>query len=350
MSPSRCRADAVFIALIASLPFLARPATNLSAVASARETLRVAAQITDEEWAALSRGEAVAKALDSDSREIAVAGAVRISGSTDRLVARYRDIESLKRSAIVLEVGRFGEPPSPADLARAPIEEYNLDLRDCRPFDCRVRLAESDIARFHREVNWSAADWRTRSAALWRDVLARYAGAYLRQGRRALPVYANKREPLSVSSELELLVPRFGFVAPFSSAFFGYLREFGEQNPEGSEQVLYWSKEDFGIRPVMRISHQTIYPTPAKPSAVLIATNQVYADHYLDAALTVAMAIDADDDRGRGFYLVAVGRARTRSLSGFLRGIVRSTVQSRSRDAMRKILTAAKASLEKPAI
>jgi hypothetical protein len=45
--------------------------------------------------------------------------------------------------------------------------------------------------------------------------------------------------------------------------------------------------------------------------------------------------------------MVSVSRARTRSLSGFMRSFVRSTVQGRSRDALQKILGATKAALEK---
>ncbi len=112
--------------------------------------------MSDAEWAAIGRGEAVAKVLATDNREVAVAGAVRIASSSERLVGRYRDIESLKRSAIVLEIGRFSKPPRPADLAAVAFEDYNLDLRDCRPGDCRVRLGEPAIARFHREVDWRA--------------------------------------------------------------------------------------------------------------------------------------------------------------------------------------------------
>ena len=70
--------------------------------------------MSDADWAAIGRGEAVAKVLATDTREVAVAGAVRIS-SSERLVGRYREIESLKRSAIVLEIGRFSklrDPPT----------------------------------------------------------------------------------------------------------------------------------------------------------------------------------------------------------------------------------------------
>jgi hypothetical protein len=96
----------------------------------------------------------------------------------------------------------------------------------------------------------------------------------------------------------------------------------------------------------MRLSHQAIY-RPAGSQTVLVATNQIYADHYLDAGLTVTMAIDAGEGgSGPAFYMLSVSRARTRSLSGFLRSFVRSTVQSRSREALRKILTSTRTSLE----
>jgi hypothetical protein len=79
---------------------------------------------------------------------------------------------------------------------------------------------------------------------------------------------------------------------------------------------------------------------------VVIATNQIYADHYLDAALGLTMAVASPDANGESFYMIAVNRARTRSLSGFLRRLVRGTVQGRSREAMRKILTATRSALE----
>src|SRR6187455_2245709 len=84
------------------------------------ELLRSVAQVSDAEWTALERGEAVAKVLNTDNREIAVAGGVRIRAERERLIDRYRDIEALKRSALVLDAGRFGKPPRVADLASLP--------------------------------------------------------------------------------------------------------------------------------------------------------------------------------------------------------------------------------------
>jgi hypothetical protein len=306
--------------------------------------LRTAAQISDGEWSAVERGEAVAKVLNTDNREIAVAGVVRVAADRERLIERYRDIEALQRSALVLDAGRFSRPPRPADLTSLPIEDYDLDLRECRPGNCRVRLGAAEIAWFHRDVDWRAANWRDQSRTVWREVLTAYATNYARGGRKALPAFANKPEHLDVPAELALLVDRFAFVGDYSPAFLAYMREFGGL-PDGASDVLYWTKEDFGVRPVMRLQHQVIYPAPP---AILIATNQVYADHYLDASLTVTLAISAIQPDGQsGFYMVVVSRSRTRSLNGVIRMLVRSTVRDRSREGLRKILQATRSSLER---
>jgi hypothetical protein len=210
-----------------------------------------------------------------------------------------------------------------------------------------VRLTAADIDAFHRAVDWRSGDWRARSVAVWRDVLARHAKTYITLGRNGLPVYVNKPDALSVASELSLLASNFAFVANYSPELFAYLKELGPTKPAGMEETLYWTKEDFGIRPIFRISHQILRAGPGAGSAVLAATNQVYADHYLDAALGVTMAVESPESSAGGpFYLIAVNRARTRSLSGVLRRMIRGTVQSRSREAMRKILSAAKSGLE----
>jgi hypothetical protein len=311
-----------------------------------RDLLRSIAQISDREWAAVERGEPLARILTTDRREVAVVGAVRIAASRDQLVARYRSIDNLKRSAIVLDAGVFSHEPRVSDLDRLAFEDHSLDLRDCRAGDCRVRLGPEDVARFHREVDWNAPDWRLRSAAVWREVLAGHAAAYQRAGRTALPVYVNRAESLSVASELELLLASYAFLADYSPGLFAYLRSLGPEGLPGTDRALYWTKEDFGVRPIIRISNQIIQGAARSNDPVIVTSNQVYADHYLDAAITATLALTAPDDDGRSFYMISVNRVRTRSLTGFLRSMIRSTVQNRSRDAMQKILAATKSALE----
>ena len=95
----------------------------------------------------------------------------------------------------MLDASAFSAMPSAADLQRATFEETSLDLRNCRPGDCQVRLGAEDIARVHREVNWNGSDWRDQSATVWREVLARYAAAYRSNGRKAT-VQSRSRETM----------------------------------------------------------------------------------------------------------------------------------------------------------
>ena len=165
-------------------------------------------------------------------------------------------------------------------------------------------------------------------------------------GRLGLPVFVNKAEPLAVASEVSDIVRDFDFVSAYAPDVHRYLRELGAALPPGARDTLYWTKEDFGVRPIIRISNQIIQGAARSNDPVIVTSNQVYADHYLDAAITATLALTAPDDDGRSFYMISVNRVRTRSLTGFLRSMIRSTVQNRSRDAMQKILAATKSALE----
>ena len=312
-----------------------------------RDLLRDIAEASDSDWAAVTRGEPFAKVLDTDTREIAVAGAVRIAASSERLVDRYREVENLKRSAIVLDMGRLSKPPRSADLGDGAARRVQPGpqglpagrvprpagrARD-RALPSRGRLACGELAR-------AFADRLERGSGGIRGGL---------QPRRASGAAHLCEQTRTVERASRALAPRRPVWVPqrlCSGLSTPICASSAPGGPDGLDEVMYWSKEDFGVRPVLRLSHQTIYRA-STPRAILIATNQIYADHYLDAGLTLTMTIDASEAGGKpAFYMVSVSRARTRSLSGMLRSFVRSTVQGRSRDALRKILASTKASLE----
>ncbi|MBW8863060.1 MAG: hypothetical protein JF601_11955, partial [Acidobacteria bacterium] len=126
-----------------------RPASG-----QAQEFLRTAGTFTAAELARVERGEPIAKVLDTDRREVAIVGAVRIAGSQTKLFERYRNTSSVKASDVVMETGRFSTPPVADDLVGLHFEDYDLDtIRACKPGDCGVRLSTHDMERFAREVN-----------------------------------------------------------------------------------------------------------------------------------------------------------------------------------------------------
>lgn len=306
--------------------------------------------LSPAEISAVEHGEAVARLLDTDRRQVAVAGAVRIKGSRERLVARFHSIDYLKRSKAVIDAAVLTNPFGLDDLEALPFEPYDLDLRECRPGDCRVRLSDADILRFQRETDWNSPDWQSKSAAVWRDVLLSYVTAYMNGGSKALPVYANKQDRLPVADELALLLEETAFIRSLAPGLLEHLWNPAASPLPGGDSLVYWSKEDFEIRPVLRITYQTIYspgPPSQQPPPVVIGTTQLYAAHYLDAAVGFLIALEPPRaDAGNGFYLIAVNRARTRSLSGFFRRFPRAAVQKRTREGLEKILRSTKAALE----
>jgi hypothetical protein len=314
--------------------------------------LRTAAGFSPSDLAALDRGEALAKVLDTDRREVALVGAVRVKATRDRLFDQYRDVSGLRRSQVFLEVGTFGSTPRVEDLRGLTFEDSDLDIiRDCKPGDCGVRLPSEGLARFQRDVDWRAPDSRQQAGSLWRQLLVNYVTGYAAHGDKALAEYQNKEVPLSVAEEFKVLFEETRYFRPAAAEFLGYLEAFPAAHLEGAEDILYWDKKAFGLRPVVTLTHLTLYappgigvPSPAAAPAALIATKQIYATHYFDAALGLTLVFD---DHASGFYMLCVDRARTRSLTGFIRGFVRGIVQRRCRDAMEKILRTTKLTLER---
>jgi hypothetical protein len=334
------------LALVA-VAVLVRPTltsqTQGSATAEPHTFLRTVAGFSPDDLARLDRGDPIARVLDTDRRQVAIVGAVRITASQTRLFERYRDISSMKSSDVVLEIGRFGTPPAPGDLRDLHFENYDLEtIRVCKPGNCGVRLSTANMERFAHDVNWSTPDWRQQAADLWRQLLAADGAAYMANG--TLGDYRNKATPLDVAEEFNTIFESSKYFEAISPEFFSYLRRFPSISLRGTENILYWSKDDIN-RPVTRVTHLILYPAPSgarRPG--LIATKQIYAAHYFDAGLGVTCAFD---DGTSGFYMLSVNRVRTRSLTSFTRSIVRSIVQRRSREAMEGILKSTKAALER---
>src|SRR6266852_1924355 len=91
------------------------------------EFLRTVAGFSASELAALEGGAAIAKALDTDKREIAIVGAVRVKAPRERLFDEYRNVAGLRKSQVFMQVGTFSSTPGVEDLRGLTFEESDLD-------------------------------------------------------------------------------------------------------------------------------------------------------------------------------------------------------------------------------
>lgn len=341
----------VRLPVVAVVAMLASAAVIPGAQTSNRAAglLRSRLNFTPADVMAVDRGRAVAKSLHGgDRREIAAGGAVRVNVSAQFFLQRFVDIVSFKQSPIVRQIGKFSETPRLDDLSQLTFDAGDLDeVRSCRVGDCDIQLSADQIRRLRAAVDWSRPDARSRANQMLRELLFEYVERYRHEGNHALLEYADDEPSVRIADELRLLVSH-------SSGVLTGLPEFGELlSGAASSQLrpvsefLYWSKEQFGLKPVVSITHVLVY-LPARPEVadVVIASKQIYASRYLAASLALTLGVEPSA-AAPSFYMAYVNRTRPRAFPPVIGGLIRRIAQGRTRDGLEEQLELAKARLEK---
>ncbi len=291
----------------------------------------------------LQRGEIVKRTLDTrDPREVAVAGAVHVRTRQQVFLDRFRDIARFKRGAAVLQINRFSNPPVLGDVAALTMDEDDInDLRQCRVGDCDVQLSAAAIEQF-QAVNWAAPDAAARATSLAHELVLDYARRYV-SGAAGRREYNGNAQPMSIPDEFAGLLAASPYIGTLVPGMPAHLLDYPAAPLAGAEDFLYWSKEKFGLRPVISVTHVTI--APSGPGTHVITSKDIYSSHYFDASLGLTIA--SDDASGQGFYLVYVNRSRADALKGGFSGLKRSVVQRRAKGGLEDNLRMTKLRLER---
>ena len=244
-----------------------------------RELLREIAQTTDAEWAAIARGEAVAKVLATDNREVAVAGAVRIAASSANALpvatARLRISSALPLCSTWGDSACRRAPTiSCQSLSRTTTLTCGIaDPATAASASARRKSRDSTVRSIGAATTGASGRGPSGSST------CRIRGRLHQRRTSALPTFVNKPEPLSVPAEFSLLVDRFAFVGSYAPAFLAYLREFGP-GPEGLDKIVYWSKDDFGVGRCCACRSRRSTARLGDPRRAR-RHHQIYADHHL---------------------------------------------------------------------
>lgn len=307
--------------------------------------LRAILGLSDGDLSQLSQGRPVVKTLAAAARrEVATGGAIRIRGSVPDFVTQFHTLDGFRRSEFVQQIARFSDPPAQADLDVLALESRDLeDLRTCRAGKCGLRLPAADIHRFQTEVDWRGRDWPQTSGALLKRTLFGYLTAYRSGGLARLPHYADDDEPVPLGDQLQALIAQTPSPLDADPAFREYLLRYPSVSLEGTDSFFYWSKEEFGFKPIVGLNHVCTRTAPT--GQVTMAIIQIYATHYMDAQVAV-MTLLPDPAAADGFYWIYVNRARIDRLDGFWGAISRPIVQRRARSGLSKSFATTKARLE----
>jgi hypothetical protein len=281
----------------------------------------------------LERGKIVTRTLPATMpEEIGVAGAVRVRGSRDHLIAAYRDIVTFKKSAAVLEIGRFSDPPDSSDLDALTTGRDDFDLRGCKVADCDIRLPASSIQRIATSIDWRLPGADAQAAMLFKDLLLSHVRSYVTGAPGRITQYDDGRMPVRPQAAGDDLIKSAAYLDVLKPGLSAHLTCFWSSPLDGAEDFLYWTKEKMGIvSPFISVTHVTIVPAGAYQS---IATSRdVYSSRYIDGSLSLMIASDTAGDPS-SFYLVYMNRTRTSALRGPMAALRRSIVEHKAKGSL----------------
>jgi hypothetical protein len=307
---------ALAAALLAGLPWAHRPRVapavgESSLVRDPVAFLRREGGLSASDVASLERGSIIAKVIDTDDRsEVLSLAVMRVNTTPERALQRLRDMEGRAGAPWLIQAGRVGPAPSPADFAAMTLDAGDVKhLGKCVVNNCDVRLPAEAIEQFRKEIDWSSDGRIARVNALFRQMLASYAASYLQRGNAALFRYDNNDDPVRISDSLQLLAQRFGVLRDTVPDLHAYIGSFPQGRADDDQDVVYWIKEKFWVVNVLSLSHTTIADrTTPSGRLVLAVSKQLYATHYYESSLGATIFLEGAG--GWGPHVIYINRTR----------------------------------------
>ncbi len=275
-------------------------------------------------------------------------GVARIVAPEERIVAALRDIDTFRTGGRVVQSGRFGSPPAPADLAPLAFESQDLeDLRRCRVGHCGMRV-DAPTMRLAAGIDWKASGAHAEASAALKRALLELVRDYLERGAAALWVYHESEAPDDSAAAFARLLSASPRLVALNVAFFRHVLEFPASAPPGVESFVYWSKERLR-RPVVSIVQVFLQRVPGEQgNRYFVALKHVYDSHYFRAfAEFIVVVPDGGAGRQPSYFLVRSVRASIDPPRWF-RGLLLGRVKREMRNALRDDLAATRSRLEAP--
>jgi hypothetical protein len=318
-----CRA-ALWTCLLTVLAASLAPAQE----APPRPFLRKVIQLDDGQLAAVEKGDVVTKILPTtDKPEIAAFGVVKTAGTVDQLLAQARDVKKFRQVPQIPEMGYFSNPAKIEDLKGLthPPDDITA-LKRCKPGSCDVKIGTKGLERISK-IDWKAPDADKQAVAIFNQGIVDYVTAYQQAGTDAMGNVLDKKQEKSRAEEYRTLLAHSPYLVDYVQEFNDYLAAWPKGKLAGAEDVLYWAKDTFGLKPVVSAYHATFYKSAR---GAMISTKLLGATHFFNASLEILAAVPTPD--GKGLYLLNLYRTRldppTGMLAGMLMGKVRDGIQT----------------------
>lgn len=307
-------------------------------------------KLDDGQIADIEKGKPVTKVLPTQTpAEVAVFGAIYINASPEEYLKAAQNVAALRKSPNYLGVRQFSSPPKLSDLEGFVLEEDDIkDLKDCKPGHCELQLPAESMEAFKKSVNWSGPDVPGQVNALAQKMALEELTRYQKEGNSALGSYYDKKHPLHVTEQFESLLGQSPSLASYLPDLKRYLLDYPRAQLPNAENIFYWERVKFGLKPTLRMNQMVLFRQPG-PSSSLdgVVIKQLYASHYFQTALDLTVcARDGSQPAKNGFYLITIKGSRQAGLTGPKGSIVRKNAVSKIRSSLETSLTHIKGVLE----
>ena len=348
--PQKLVVAAGLVALaVASLPIATRA---LALPKEVEQYLVGVAKFSAAEAASLEAGKVIAKVTPGGVEgEVVAVAAVKIRTPRKQVVAYYGQMVSYVDGQVTKGFGKFSNPPALADVRAMSLDAADIaHVKSCKPGDCDLRVGGAAITKVRAAVNWGGPDPAGQVNTLLRQSAVDYVAAYLKSGDDALITYDDGAKPVSLKQQWQGLMQGSQYFQQYNPALRDYLSQYPRQSLAGTTDILYWVNEVYtGLKPVISIVHAVIYDAPNQPDRTVVLQKQLYASHYYDGSLALAVAIDGSDGGVPATYLVYANRSRGDLLKGGFGGLKRRLAGDQARKAAMQTLETIKTVLEQPA-
>ncbi|HTN72476.1 MAG TPA: hypothetical protein VMO00_15460 [Methylomirabilota bacterium] len=306
--------------------------------------------LSQDQITAIRGGEAVSKVAKSRiPDEIFVFGAVFVKAPPERYLKLAYDFDRLRQIPGYEAIEKFSNPPQESDLNGYAYDSEDIKaLKNCKPDDCQLQIPASSIEELQKSVDLSAPDAAEKVNPFLHKIVIRRLLVYQKDGNQALGFYNDKKNPTNVSEQFKYMLSYSQVLPKVVPDLYNYLIDYPKAKPASAEDMFYWDKVKFGLKPTLRIVQVvSIHGSNPHEPAYTIAEKQLYSSHYFETALDLTFCISGDDPKQPGFYLIKFMGSEQAGLTGFKGSIVRKVAVSRSASSLQKSLMVIKDTLEK---
>ena len=138
------------------------------------------------------------------------------------------------------------------------------------------------------------------------------------------------------------------YLMTYVPELYTYLHDFPHGHLANVESFIYWSKELYGLKPVLNLYHVIIYTRQhADDKAdVFIISKQIYANHYFESSFSFTAFVDEVGGDTSAAYLMYLNRSRFDQLRGQLKNMIVAVAKNNVYNGVKKYFRQVKERLE----